>query len=85
MGQEEQLPVMSPSEHPFPEDQAYVTADFTSLLVSVSWGSALLRGQGSRGGFRNLLEYLNLHLENVHLGMRRKGLTEEAMGEMGSL
>lgn len=39
----EQLSVMSPSKHPFPEEQAYGTADFTSLLLSVSWGLAVLR------------------------------------------
>lgn len=83
MGQEEQLLVTSPSEHLFPKDQAYGTADFTSLLVSVSWGWAVLRTQGSRDGFRSLLEDLHLHLENVHLGTGRRGLTEEAMGEMG--
>lgn len=73
MGREEQLLVTSPSEHPFPQEQAYGTADFTFLLVSVSWGSAVLRTQGSR----------DLQLENVDLGMGRRSLTEEAMGEMG--
>lgn len=73
---------MSPSEHLFPKEQAYGTAGFTSLLLSVSWGSAMLRTQGSRDGFRSLLENLNVHLENVCLGIGRRGLTEEAMGEM---
>lgn len=67
-----QLPVTSSSEHPFPEEQDYGMADFTSLLLSVSWGLAMLRTQGSRDGFRSLLENLNFHLENVHLGMRKR-------------
>lgn len=53
--EEEQLPVMSPLEHTFPEEQAHGTVGFAFLFVSVSWGLAVLRTRGSRDCFWSLL------------------------------
>lgn len=55
--------------------------DLSAFACLLGIGHAEDRGQ--QGWLQGPPKELNLHLENVHLGMGRRHLTEEAVDEMG--